>query len=76
MVRRGSPLGAVPPVLLLGQAALPLAASAQQAPGGRGSAHRPAPPSITRRRDLNGAWAVRASGPITLDRPARRSHVE
>ena len=33
MVRRAPPLGAVPLALMLGQAALPLAASAQQASG-------------------------------------------
>ena len=67
MVRRGSPLGAVSLALMLGQAALPLAASAQQAPGGGAGASAGAAVNYATARLERRLNAVRASGPITLD---------
>jgi hypothetical protein len=68
MVRRGSRRGAVPLALLLGQAALPLAASAQQAPGGGAGASAGGAVNYTTARLERRLMAVRASGPIPLDR--------
>jgi hypothetical protein len=66
MVRRGSPL-AVSLALTLGQAALPLAAAAQQAPGGGAGASAGAAVNYATARLERRLMAVRASGPITLD---------
>ena len=67
MVRRGSPLGAVPLALVLGQVALPSAASAQQAPGGGTGASAGAAINYSTARLERRLMAVRAAGPITLD---------
>jgi len=67
MVRRGPPLGAVPLALMLGQAALPLAASAQQAPGSGTGASAGAAINYATARLQRRLMAVRAIGPITLD---------
>jgi Domain of unknown function (DUF5916)/Carbohydrate family 9 binding domain-like len=67
MVRRGPTLGAVPLALMLGQAALPLAASAQQAPGGGTGASAGAAINYSTARLERRLMAVRAAGPVTLD---------
>jgi hypothetical protein len=66
MVRRGPPLCAML-ALVLGQAALPMAASAQQAPGGGAGASAGAAVNYATARLERRLMAVRASGPITLD---------
>ena len=67
MVRRGPTLGAVPLALMLGQAALPLAAAAQQAPGGGTGASAGAAINYSTARLERRLMAVRAAGPVTLD---------
>jgi hypothetical protein len=67
MVRRGSTRrGAAGP--LARTAALPLAASAQQAPGGGAGASAGGAVNYTTARLERRLMAVRASGPIPLDR--------
>ena len=66
MVRRGPTPGAVPLALMLGQAALPLAASPAGSRGGAGASAGAAVNYATARLERR-LMAVRASGPITLD---------